>query len=63
MNDPYLYPNTEVLINKFAIKDDKTLNEMEAEYTSTRIKQLVDNPIDGNFDFNHFCKLHYFILF
>ena len=29
MPDPYLYPNTNVLINKFDIQDAKRLSEVE----------------------------------
>lgn len=34
MKDPYLYPNTEILINKFNIKDHNKLNSLEADFTS-----------------------------
>ena len=38
MRDPYLYPNTEVLKNKFSVIDNEKLNTIEAEYTSTSIR-------------------------
>jgi Protein involved in cell division len=61
MNDPYLYPNSETLINKFDVTESDMLDEMEAEYTSIRLKELVINPIDGDFDFEHFCNIHHYI--
>ena len=59
MRDPYLYPNTEVLKNKFGVMDNEKLNTIEAEYTSTRLKEIIENPIKGNFDFDHLCRMHY----
>lgn len=61
MRDPYLYPGTDILINKFAIKDIELLNAAEADFTSTRLKEIIEYPIKGNFDFEHLCKLHYHI--
>lgn len=49
MRDPYLYPNTEVLKNKFCVIDNEKLNTIEAEYTSTRqrIDRLENDPTQG----------------
>ena len=62
MRDPYLYPNTEVLKNKLGVMDNEKLNTIEAEYTSTRLKEIIDNPIKGNFSFDHLCRMHYYKL-
>lgn len=61
MRDPYLYPNTEVLKNKLGVMDNEKLNTIEAEYTSTRLKEIIENPIKGNFDFDYLCRMHYYI--
>lgn len=61
MRDPYLYPNTEVLKNKFSVIDNEKLNTIEAEYTSTRLKEIMENPIKGNFDLDHLCRIHDYI--
>ena len=61
MRDPYLYPNTEILINKHDIKDQIILGEMEAEYASLRLKQIVENPLLGDYNFQHFCEFHRWI--
>jgi len=59
MKDPYLYPNTEILINKFSIKDNNELNSMEADFTSSRLKDIIQNGIKGDFDLEHLLKFHY----
>jgi cell filamentation protein len=58
MHDPYLYPNSGTLINLFDEKDDKILGDIEANYTGLRLRQLIEYPIIGNFDFKHLCKIH-----
>jgi len=61
MKDPYLYPNRDVLINLFNETDEMTFTNIEADYTSLRIKELLDIPIIGDFDFQHLCKMHWYI--
>ena len=61
MRDPYLYPNTEVLKNKFSVIDNEKLNTIEAEYTSTRLKEIMEHPINGNFDLDHLYRMHNYI--
>lgn len=61
MCDPYLYPNTDILKNKHNIMNEKDLSEMEAEYTSTRLKQIAEKPLQGNYDFKHLCEIHRWI--
>jgi len=61
MKDPYLYPNLETLINLFNETDETVFNCIEADYTSLRIKELLDNPIIGDFSFQHLCEIHRYI--
>lgn len=61
MKDPYLYPNTEILINKFDIKDITELNSLEADFTSSRLKDIIQNGIKGDFNLEHLLKFHYTI--
>lgn len=61
MRDPYLYPNNEVLKNKLGVMDNEKLNTIEAEYTSTRLKETIENYIKGDFNFDHLCRMHYYI--
>jgi cell filamentation protein len=61
MKDPYLYPNRNTLINLFDEEDEVTFNSIEADYTSLRIKELLDTPISGDFNFQHLCKIHEYV--
>jgi cell filamentation protein len=61
VKDPYLYPNSNILVNLFDEKDELRFNEIEANYTSLRLRQLVEKPISGKFDFKHLCNIHKFI--
>lgn len=58
MSDPYIYPGSRVLINKLGIRDQEQLDAAEAAVTSLRMKQLKLNPLEGNFDYRHFCDVH-----
>lgn len=31
---------------------------MEADYIGIRMKQLIQNPVKGEFDFQHLCRIH-----
>lgn len=61
MRDPYVYPKSEVLINKPGITEDDKFKEVEANYTSMRISNIIENPPKGKFDFKHLCYMHYYI--
>ena len=58
MNDPYSYTNTNILKNKFGIKDKKELMEFEKIVTAHRISELKKNPIKGQYDLTHLQKIH-----
>lgn len=62
MKDPYVDPETGVLINKLGHTDPQALLEDETEAAYQRILQLGLQPIAGNFDFEHLKKIHQFIL-
>lgn len=61
MRDPYLYQDIDVLRNKYGIKSQKDADEMESEYTGWRLKQIAENPLQGNYDFQHLCDFHKWI--
>ena len=54
------YPCTAVLINKFDIKDEEKLNEVEG-LTSARYAKWLSAPKAENFDFNHYKAIHRFL--
>ena len=61
MNDPYLYPHTDILKNLANIRDVEMLSCMEAEYTSIRLAELVTKESVSRFDFTALCDMHYYI--
>lgn len=54
----YCYPNTNVLINKLNIHDEKILNHYERQLVAIRQAELIENPIIGNLDFLHLKTIH-----
>ena len=61
MRDPYFYENVPVLRNKLNIYDQNLLDQAEADYVVYRLKDLVLNPVDGNYHTEHFLKMHEYI--
>ena len=61
MNDPYLYKNTDILKNKLHIRSAETLNHAEADYTSMRLRELIEIPLNGDYDSAHLKKMHKYI--
>lgn len=59
--DKYVYPDTDILINKFNCRDAERLKEIEALSTGGNLAYLQLHPINGNFDFNHLKDIHRFI--
>lgn len=62
--DPSLdncYKGTTCLINKLNIRDEKKLAELEAQITFAKTVMLDTQPIEGDFDFEHFKKIHKFL--
>jgi cell filamentation protein len=55
------YKGTTCLINKFGIKDEKKLSQMETLITTAKCKELEVNPIDGDFGFEHYKAIHKYI--
>ncbi len=55
------YAGTTCLINKLDIRDEKRLSEIEAQITFAKTAILETSPIDGNFDFEHYKKIHRFL--
>ena len=55
------YEGTSCLINKLDIRDEKQLNIIESRITLAKISILQHNPMNGNFDFEHYKAIHKFI--
>lgn len=59
--DPYVYPNTDVLKNKLGITDAIKLFRTEIAITGRRCALLLEDPIQGAFDFDHLKRIHAFM--
>ena len=59
--DKYVYPGTDVLINKFNCKDAEKLKEIEALSTGGNLAYLQMHPVNGSYDFKHLKDIHFFI--
>lgn len=55
-DDPYVYPGTDTLINKFGIRDLQQLKIVEAEITVSRIAEIPQIP--ATLDYEHYKSLH-----
>lgn len=58
-DDDYVYPGTKVLRNKADIRDQVALDAYEADATAIRMLELIEHPINGNFDVGHLCAIHH----
>lgn len=55
------YPDTAVLINKFNIRDEEKLNEVESVISTARYAQWLNAPQREMFDFSHYKEIHRFL--
>lgn len=58
--DKLMYPNTEVYINKFNIKDAKDLLTLEQIIVTNKLIEINDYP-KGNFNLEHLLALHKYL--
>lgn len=61
MNDKYVYPDTDVLQNKFDVKDQDKLERLERMLSGRRLLELFKDPLEGQFDLNHLQNIHRYI--
>ena len=55
------YPDTTVLINKFDIRDEEKLSEIESVISSARYAEWLNAPQATTFDFDHYKAIHRFL--
>lgn len=55
------YEGTTCLINKFDIRDEKKLSNIEAAITFAKASELEKTPIKGKFDLKHYLAIHRFL--
>ena len=61
MQDPYLSPGKKILENKLGITSQKDLDGAEADYVSLRLRELMENPLTGDYDLEHYKRMHRYI--
>lgn len=61
MRDIYLYDDCPVLINKLGIKEQKLLDDAEADYVSYRLRELAIHPLKGDYSYQHLLRMHFAI--
>lgn len=60
-NSNYCYKDSNVLINKLDIHDEKLLQKYEAKITAAKLLALRQKGIIGNFDTEHLNKIHTYL--
>ena len=60
-NSIYCYKDSDVLVNKLDIRDNKKLEEIERKIVLAKLYELRQNHQIGNFDMNHFVGIHKFL--
>ena len=55
------YPGTTILINKFDIRDEEKLSEIESVISSARYAEWLNAPQATTFDFDHYKAIHRFL--
>ncbi len=59
--DPYLLPDANVLDNCFREKNPDSLQEHETFFSGLRIRELIDDPLAGKFDYDYLQRIHCYI--
>lgn len=57
-DDTYCYPSTDVLRNKAEITNAQDLDAYEGELSTLRSIEILENPIEGQFDLAHLQRIH-----
>jgi cell filamentation protein len=57
-SDPYVYPGTDVLRNKFDIRDPVELSQIEGSITALSIAALSESNLPGAYDLPHLQAFH-----
>ena len=61
-SDPYCYPGTTILRNRFDICEARLLAEIESVYSQQRLVELyTQHPVTGRFGLTHLSRIHRFI--
>jgi cell filamentation protein len=58
---PYVYPGTNIRINKFGMLNPPALDQVVRTTSSLRAEILRMRPIAGSFDLEHLCEIHRYL--
>jgi cell filamentation protein len=61
VNDPYCWPETNCLRNRFGIHEPDRLAGVEARIVSVRDAQAAREPIPGEYNLDHLCAFHRYL--
>lgn len=56
--DPYIIEGSTCLLNYLGITDTASLNEAENRLTFITLSELLETPVNGNFDLAHLQEIH-----
>lgn len=56
--DPYVYPGTTILRNKYDIRDQEKLSEIERRVTWKGRLSLVEKPLSQDYGLTHLQAIH-----
>lgn len=59
--DPYVYPGTTVLKNKFHTKNRNFLQKIERPFTAKRSEEFQKQPLPEKIDYEYFKSIHSYI--
>jgi len=59
--DPYIYPGTYVLINKFGFRNQIDLDKAESDFTVLKLAEMSENPLSGDYGLAHLCDMHRYV--
>lgn len=57
----YCYTGTNVLRNRYGIRDNARLKQKENYTVSIRQQELTQTPLHGRFTANHLCRIHWYL--
>lgn len=57
----YCYPDTNVLKNRFGLRDAAQLKKIETDISAVRQNDLLEHPIAGRFTATHLCSIHRYL--
>ena len=58
----YCYRDSNVLKNRFGLRDVTKLRAVEADISLLRQRELLENPVQGRFTASHLCRIHRYLL-